>query len=103
MWASPRREVLAVGGEDRLGAHIVVDPSRESLHDRVMALTGGRGAEVVCEAVGKPELVAEAFAMVRPTGLKRSDGMMFPGNRSEYSWPSGMLGADPSAVVQLGR
>jgi L-iditol 2-dehydrogenase len=52
----------------RLGATIVIDPTRESLRDRVMALTKGRGADVVCEAVGKPELVAETLALTRPTG-----------------------------------
>jgi L-iditol 2-dehydrogenase len=52
----------------RLGATTVIDPQRESLRERVMALTRGRGAEVVCEAVGKPELVAEALALVRPGG-----------------------------------
>jgi threonine dehydrogenase-like Zn-dependent dehydrogenase len=53
----------------------VVDPTTESLHERVMALTDGRGAEVVCEAVGKPELVAEAFTMVRPTGVLQLVGV----------------------------
>ena len=52
----------------RLGAHVVIDPSQESLRDRVMALTKDRGADVVCEAVGKPELVAEALALTRATG-----------------------------------
>jgi threonine dehydrogenase-like Zn-dependent dehydrogenase len=33
-----------------------------------MTLTRGRGADVVCEAVGKPELVAEALALTKPTG-----------------------------------
>ena len=31
----------------KLGARVVVDPTRESLPERVMALTGGRGAEGV--------------------------------------------------------
>jgi L-iditol 2-dehydrogenase len=52
----------------RLGATVVVDPTRESLRDRVMTLTKGRGADVVCEAVGKPELVADALALTRPKG-----------------------------------
>ena len=52
----------------RLGAQVVVDPTRENLRDRIMELTKGRGAEVVCEAVGKPELVAEALALTKPTG-----------------------------------
>ena len=59
----------------RLGAHVVVDPSRESLRDRVMALTRGRGADVVCEAVGKPELVAEAITLVKPTGIVQLVGV----------------------------
>src|SRR5258705_357949 len=53
----------------KLGARVVVDPTRESLHDRGMARTGGRGAEGVGEAVGKAELVGQAFAMVKPTGV----------------------------------
>jgi L-iditol 2-dehydrogenase len=65
----------------KLGARVVVDPTRESLHDRVMALTGGRGAEVVCEAVGKPELVGEAFAMVKPTGVLQLVGVNPKGSR----------------------
>jgi L-iditol 2-dehydrogenase len=51
-----------------LGAHVVVDPARENLRERVMALTRDRGADVVCEAVGKPQLVAEALALTKPTG-----------------------------------
>src|ERR1051326_4768827 len=52
----------------RLGAQVVVDPAHESLRERVMDLTKGRGADVVCEAVGKPALVAEALALTKPTG-----------------------------------
>jgi L-iditol 2-dehydrogenase len=59
----------------RVGASVVVDPTRESLRERVLALTKGRGADVVCEAVGKPELVAEALALVRPTGVLQLVGV----------------------------
>ena len=59
----------------RVGATVVVDPTREPLRERVLALTGGRGADVVCEAVGKPELVAEALALVRPTGVLQLVGV----------------------------
>ena len=59
----------------KLGARVVVDPARESLHDRVLALTAGRGAEVVCEAVGKPELVAEALTLVKPGGVLQLVGV----------------------------
>jgi L-iditol 2-dehydrogenase len=53
----------------RLGASAVIDPTREDLRERVMALTRGRGADVVCEAVGKPELVREAITLTRPNGF----------------------------------
>jgi threonine dehydrogenase-like Zn-dependent dehydrogenase len=59
----------------RLGASVVIDPTRESLRDRVLALTHDRGADVVCEAVGKPELVAEALALVRPRGVVQLVGV----------------------------
>jgi L-iditol 2-dehydrogenase len=65
----------------RLGASAVFDPTRESLHERVMALTAGRGADVVAEAVGKPELVAEALALVRPTGVVQLVGVNPKGSR----------------------
>jgi L-iditol 2-dehydrogenase len=59
----------------RVGASVVVDPVTENLRERVLALTGGRGADVVCEAVGKPALVAEALAMVRPNGVLQLVGV----------------------------
>jgi threonine dehydrogenase-like Zn-dependent dehydrogenase len=59
----------------RVGASVVVDPTTENLRERVLALTGGRGADVVCEAVGKPALVTEALAMVRPTGVLQLVGV----------------------------
>jgi len=65
----------------KLGAQVVVDPTRESLRDRVMTLTKGRGADVVCEAVGKPELVAEALALTKPTGHLQLVGVNPKGSR----------------------
>ena len=53
----------------------VIDPSNENLRERIMSLTKGRGAEVVCEAVGKPALVAEALTMVTPTGVLQLVGV----------------------------
>jgi len=47
----------------------------------VMELTGGRGADVVCEAVGKPELVAEAVALTKPTGFFQLVGVNPQGSR----------------------
>jgi L-iditol 2-dehydrogenase len=65
----------------RLGASVVVDPLRESLRDRIMALTRARGADVVCEAVGKPELVAEAMTLVKPRGILQLVGVSPKGAR----------------------
>ena len=65
----------------RIGASVVVDPTRERLAERIRALTDGRGADVVCEAVGKPELVAEALALVRPTGVLQLVGVNPKGSR----------------------
>lgn len=59
----------------RLGASTVVDPTRETLRDRVLGLTRDRGADVVCEAVGKPELVAESLTLVRPGGVVQLVGV----------------------------
>ncbi len=71
-----RREIAR-----KLGARVVVDPTAESLHDRVMALTNGGGADVVCEAVGKPDLVNEALTMVKPTGVLQLVGVNPKGSR----------------------
>jgi L-iditol 2-dehydrogenase len=59
----------------RLGASVVVDPTKDSLRDRVLGVTRGRGADVVCEAVGKPELVAESLTLVRPGGVVQLVGV----------------------------
>lgn len=65
----------------RLGASTVIDPTRENLGERVREITQGRGADVVCEAVGKPELVAEALTLVRPRGVLQLVGVNPKGSR----------------------
>lgn len=59
----------------KLGAHAVIDPMRERLDERIREITKGRGPDVVCEAVGKPELVAEALRLVRPSGVVQLVGV----------------------------
>ncbi len=51
-----------------LGVHQVVDPTSESLRDRVQAWTSGVGADCVIEAVGLPETLAETVKLVRRGG-----------------------------------
>ena len=53
----------------RMGADHVIDPNQTSVRDSVLELTNGRGADVACEAVGKPALVAETISMVKPKGI----------------------------------
>jgi len=76
-----RRLILSDPIEERrtiatkLGAHAVIDPAKDNLRERVMSLTQGRGADLVCEAVGKPELVADALTLVKPTGVLQLVGV----------------------------
>ena len=65
----------------RLGAAVVLDPTKENLRERVLELTRGHGADVVCEAVGKPELVADALTMVRHGGVLQLVGVNPKGSR----------------------
>jgi alcohol dehydrogenase len=51
-------------------------PERESLPERVLELTGGRGADSAIEAVGRPELVQMATALVRAGGHIAVVGVM---------------------------
>jgi L-iditol 2-dehydrogenase len=71
--SDPVEERRRIAG--RLGAGTVVDPKQERLRDRVLGVTRGRGADVVCEAVGKPELVAEALSLVKPGGVLQLVGV----------------------------
>ncbi|HEY3065517.1 MAG TPA: alcohol dehydrogenase catalytic domain-containing protein [Methylomirabilota bacterium] len=59
----------------KLGANVVIDPAKENVRERVMALTDGAGADLVCEAVGKPELVTEAIGLVKTGGVLQLVGV----------------------------
>ncbi len=72
---SGARHVLAVEPEfskrqlaSEVGATHVVDPGGEDVAGLVRSLSGGEGADVVIEAAGRPELVAEAFGLTRRGG-----------------------------------
>ncbi|MBO3803425.1 MAG: zinc-dependent alcohol dehydrogenase family protein [Candidatus Brockarchaeota archaeon] len=51
-----------------LGADHAVNSSKEDLAEAVGGLTGGVGADVAIEAVGKPETVSQAIAIARKGG-----------------------------------
>jgi threonine dehydrogenase-like Zn-dependent dehydrogenase len=59
----------------RLGANLLVDPTAEDLADVVRRATGGRGVDLACEAVGKPELLAAAARLARPRGVVQLVGV----------------------------
>jgi L-iditol 2-dehydrogenase len=65
----------------RLGADVVIDPAAEDLRDAVARHTDGRGVDLACEAVGKPELVGEAIAVTRPRGTIQLVGVCPVGSR----------------------
>jgi threonine 3-dehydrogenase len=52
----------------RMGATAVIDPGREPVKDKVLALTGGNGAGVVIEASGDAGALLQAFGYVRIGG-----------------------------------
>lgn len=52
----------------RLGAKHTVNTSSSPIHDQVMAITDGRGCDVVIEAVGRPETYNAAISEAAFTG-----------------------------------
>jgi len=60
----PRRLELA----ERLGAHRIVRPPAEDLRAVVMEETDGAGADLVIEAAGRPETIAESVHLARSAG-----------------------------------
>lgn len=59
----------------RLGADLTVDPTTEDLAEVVNRTTAGRGVDLACEAVGKPELLAAAARLTRPRGVVQLVGV----------------------------
>ncbi len=61
---NPRRLELA----RTMGAHATLNPGSEDVVARVHELTGGDGADIVCEMSGHPSGHAQAFAAARAGG-----------------------------------
>lgn len=68
---APGRREASLG----LGATHAVDPTTEDPLEAVRALTDGRGADYTFEAVGRPELIVQAFDMARAAGTVTVVGM----------------------------
>jgi len=52
----------------RMGAHVTLNPAEDDVVARVRELTGGDGADLVCEMSGHPAGHAQAFAAARLGG-----------------------------------
>jgi 2-desacetyl-2-hydroxyethyl bacteriochlorophyllide A dehydrogenase len=52
----------------RMSADATIDPAGRDIAAEVLALTGGRGADVVIDTAGDPRLVRPAIDMLRPGG-----------------------------------
>jgi threonine 3-dehydrogenase len=61
--SEPRLELARM-----MGAHVVVNPAKESLEGVLSRATGGRGADVVLEMSGNPLAIQEAFRSVHVGG-----------------------------------
>lgn len=61
---NPKRLELA----RRMGAHVLLNPGKEDVVARVMELTGGEGADLVCEMSGHPDALRQAFRGARLGG-----------------------------------
>ena len=68
-------KVIAVDVDDKklelvkqLGAHYTINSQKENLHERIYEITGKRGADVIIEAVGRPETYLASVSEVAFTG-----------------------------------
>ncbi len=52
----------------KFGAHAVINPKEENVKERVLDETGGLGADVVIEAVGRKETIEQSFALAKRGG-----------------------------------
>jgi 2-desacetyl-2-hydroxyethyl bacteriochlorophyllide A dehydrogenase len=65
------------------GADLVVEDASR-LRESVLALTDGRGADLVIESVGIPALYEQAFDLVRPGGRVLAFGLSEPSAQAHY-------------------
>jgi S-(hydroxymethyl)glutathione dehydrogenase/alcohol dehydrogenase len=66
---SKRAQALAFGATE------VFDPAAGDVVEQVKERTGGRGVDVAFEVVGVPELIRQAFDLIRPRGTAVVVGM----------------------------
>lgn len=85
---SPYRRGLA----ETMGSDVVIDPRTEDVVDRILAETGGEGADVLLEMSGNPQAIAQGLTSLRygghvsllgipsrPLEVDLADGVIFKG------------------------
>jgi len=67
---SGARNVILVGRKDfklalgkKFGADVTINTTKEDLYERVMELTGGKGADVIIEASGSLDMLSQSIRM----------------------------------------
>lgn len=92
--------VDGVEGRRAKAASFGADPlAPDAAADAVRAATGGRGADVVLEAVGASGALRLAFDLVRPAGVVSSVGV-----HTADSWPFTPVDAyNKNATLRFGR
>lgn len=81
-------EAVRFGVARELGADTVVNVQRENVKDRVLELTGGRGADLVVETSGAAPAIAQSVDLVRKfgriscIGLSGAETAALPWNRA---------------------
>ena len=64
---------------EKIGADETVNAERENVEEKIRNLTGGYGADVVIEAIGKPQTWEQALKLVRKGGTVLEFGGCPPG------------------------
>ncbi len=67
----------------KLGADVIVNGKKDNVAERVKQITGGRGADVVIEAIGLPTTWQQALVLSREGGTVLEFGGCPPGTKVE--------------------
>jgi len=62
------RETKRLEIASKCGIKYLVNPEKENPREKVMELTGGKGADVTVEAIGNPKLIDLAFQLTKSKG-----------------------------------
>ena len=70
----------------KLGADYTVNSQKEDLYERVMEITGGRGADVAVECAGVEKAIQDCFRCLKKSGEYMALGAMHHGVMKEFDY-----------------